>query len=341
MKKIIISLLLLVLSISLIGCKQTLSAEQLSANSIKAWDEAQEKTAEEQIVVKDVNIAGVLKIKNAIIDLNRNIKDDKLVFNLSTRNLSVEVDENAKGVIDVVLDYLNLQGNLKVKHLEEAFSKIGLKMNLIFDKTSINGDIEVLNVADMFKGNMSKSHKVKINQTIENNPEWYGVVNELLKEHIVKDFMPKNIDKIKTGEEYPIEFNEKTIFDVYDKLMKIYGNTKIANSEYTVNRIMYNAFNGNTGEEILKDRIVFENLKAKYNTAKHNKENYIDKMDIKSKFKLVVSKKQLESIFNDVSIATENKKVLQIYKAIETLMNYDKDFLAGDIEIICNNKIGK
>lgn len=341
MKKIFIGMLLLILSCALIGCKQTISAEVISKNTIEMWDKAEEKTAEEQIILKDVSVGGVLKIKNAIIDINRNVKGNRLVFNLATRNLAIEIEDKAKGIIDLVLGYLDLQGNLKVAHLEEAFSKIGLKMNLTFEKTAVNGDIEVLNVKNMFKGNMSTSHKVQVNQALESSQEWYSLVNELLKEHIVKDFAPKGINEIQTSKEYSIAFNQDTIFNVYEKIMKIYGDSKIANSDYTINRVMYDAFAGKTGSEILKDRVVFDNLTAKYELSTFNKEKYISKMDIKSKLKLSISKKQLESIFKDISIAKNNEKVLQIYKAIESLMSYEKDFITGDIQIICNNKILK
>ncbi len=251
--------------------------------------------------------------------------------------MSIKINENVKDIINMFLDYKNLQGNLKVKHLEQAWSKVGLRVNLQLDKNSVEGVIEVLNIKDMFKENLTKPaiFDIKLNDIAEN--EAYKAIYHELKCHPIASFFPTNKDSFNVNKEVPISFDSHEICCIANGFICNNCDKKLGESELTVKHILFDAFADTNAEEIFKNVLSIENPTAKFNLITKNDKKFVDGMNIKSN----ISKNQLETIAKDLTEAYNNEKLFNIYSSVINLLDYENALIEGDMEYSATNRIIK
>lgn len=342
MKKILVFILLSILIFTVVGCNKEVSAEEITNSTKEVWDNSTQNETVEQLSFKNLNIGGIVTIDNLVFDIEKKIKEDKIFLNIETRkNMSVKINENVKDIINMFLDYKNLQGNLKVKHLEQAWSKVGLRVNLQLDKNSVDGIIEVLNVKDMFKENLTKpaTFDIKLNDIAEN--EAYKSIYHELKCHPIASFFPTNKDSFNVNKEVPISFDSHEICCIANGFICNNCDKKLGESELTVKHILFDAFADTNAEEIFKNVLSIENPTAKFNLITKNDKKFIDGMNIKSKIKINISKNQLETIAKDLTDAYNNEKLFNIYSSVINLLDYENALIEGDMEYSATNRIIK
>ena len=320
MKKILVFILLSILIFTVVGCNKEVSAEEITNSTKEVWDNSVQNETIEQLSFKNLNIGGIVTIDNLVFDIEKKIKED---------------------IINMFLDYKNLQGNLKVKHLEQAWSKVGLRVNLQLDKNSVEGVIEVLNIKDMFKENLTKPaiFDIKLNDIAENDA--YKAIYHELKCHPIASFFPTNKDSFNVNKEVPISFDSHEICCIANGFICNNCDKKLGESELTVKHILFDAFADTNAEEIFKNVLSIENPTAKFNLITKNDKKFVDGMNIKGKIKINISKNQLETIAKDLTEAYNNEKLFNIYSSVINLLDYENALIEGDMEYSATNRIIK
>lgn len=342
MKKILVFLLSVVVIVTAISCSRQIPADTLINETQQIWDNSEQNSSTMQLGFKDLNIGGVININNLVFDIEKKIINDKILLNVETRkNMSVKINDNVKGVIDKVLDYKKLEGNLKVKHLEQAWSKIGLKMNFEMDSDNVTGKIELLNAKDMFKGNLSKSIVKDCNLSNLSQNEQYKGIYSYLKAHPIGTLMPKQDGNVSTAKSIPMQFNSKEICGCLECFLQNNCDKRINNSEMTLKHILFDVFGETTAQEIEKNTVILQNPTGKITTIKKNGKNFVDNMKMQAKFSINVSKNQLLVAAKDLTDAYQNEKLYNLLKSMIDVLNYDKALVQGDIDVMINNNILK
>lgn len=342
MKKILGIILLLLLTISLVGCNKEVNVQQVKSTTEEAWDNSTKNESVEQISFKNLNIGGVMKINNLVLDVEKKYDNGKFLVNIETRkNMSVIIDEKVKGIIDMVLDYKNLEGNLKVKHLEQAWSKVGLKVNFEATKDSIVGYVEFLNVKDMFKENMSKSMKIDINLKGEKNKQIVQSIYDELKAHPISMFVPSNKQSMNIGKETSVNCDTTHFCNLANVLFCTNCDKKMKDSDKTIEHILYDTFAETTGEDIVKKVLQISEPMAKYKLSTKDNKEYVSEVNFKSKININISKNQLDIAAKDLTQGEKKKELYNIFKSIIGIMNYDENFVTGELEVLVQNRIVK
>ncbi len=342
MKKILVLILSLLLIFIFAGCNKDVSAEQITNDTKEAWDNSTQNETVEQLSFKNLSIGGIVKIDNLVFDIEKKFKDNKLFLNIETRkNMAIKIDENVKGIIDMVLDYKKLEGNLKVKHLEQAWSKVGLRANFEIDNNSVKGSVDILNVKDMFKENLAKPIHYDINIDNLSKNEEYRKTICALKCHPVSTFFPKNNGNFNISKETPVTFDSKDICSLTDSFICKNCDKKINESEFTLKHILFDTFCDTKAENIINNVIKLENPTAKFKLGSIDGKKYIDSMNVKSKIKVNISKSQLEITAKDLATVYKNEKLSDIYRSIISILNYDTALIEGDMDYFVTNRIIK
>ena len=342
MKKLLIVFLSIVLMLSIVSCDKNVSTEEITNSTKEVWDNSTQNESIEQVSFKNLNIGGVMTIDNLVFDIEKKFKDGKLLVNIETsKNMSIKINEDVKGIIDMVLDYKKLEGDLKVKHLEQAWSKVGLKANFEFDDDTAAGTIQILNVKDMFKANLAKPVKYEFKfDNLKNNEDYKAILCEL-NCHPITTYIPTNKDTFNLSKEVPVscEFNE--FCHISDNFLARHCENCINKSNYTLKHILFDTFADTTASGIFKNAVNIENPTAKFKTSIFSGKKYIDSVNVKSKLKVNISKEQLEIAAKDLSEAYDNPKMHEIYSSIISILNYDSALIEGDMDILITNRIVK
>lgn len=342
MKKVLVIVCTMILAIVLAGCNRQVSSSVITDSTKDVWNNSAETETSEQFIFKNLNIGGVMNINNLIIDVEKKVSKDKILVNVATKNnMSVQIDEKAKGIIDMILDYKKLKGNLKVKHLEQAWSKVGIKSNLEFTGNSVKGVLEILNIKDMFKDNMSKPLKIDINLKNLNKDDSYKKLYNHLKSHPISTFFPTTKDSFNLSKETAVTFDSCKLCEIADGYICKNCDKQINKSNMTLKRVLFDTFAETTADGILKDCLKIENPTAKFKLSSKNGKEFVDSMNVKSKIKLNISKSQLNIIAKDLSVIYNDEKIYEVFKGIESILRYDKSLVSGDMEIIIRTDIIK
>lgn len=342
MKKILGVILLLLVTISLVGCNKEANVAQIISSTEEVWDNSTKNESVEQISFKNLNIGGAMKINNLVLDVEKKYDNGKFLVNIETRkNMSVIIDEKVKGIIDMVLDYKKLEGNLKVKHLEQAWSKVGLKANFEATSDSILGYVEFLNVKDMFKENMAKSLKIDINLNGDNNKQIVEEIYSELKAHPVSMFVPSNKESVNLRKETSVNCDTTHFCNLANILVCTNCDKKMKNCDKTVEHILYDTFSETKGENIVKKVLQIQEPVAKYKMSTKDKKEYVSEVNFKSKIKVNISKKQLDIAAQDLTQGENKEELYNIFKSIIGILNYNESFIDGELEVLVQNRIVK
>lgn len=342
MKKLLLFLLTLTLILTLVGCKKEVQTQALTNSTMQVWDNSTKNESVEQIIFKKLNIGGILDIDNLVLDVEKKFDNGKLLLNVETRkNIAVKIDDKVKSIIDMVLDYKKLEGNLKVKHLEQAWSKVGLKINVQMNESQAKGYIELLNVKDMFKENLSKPLKIDINfENMENNEIYQNFFHQLIS-HPITTFIPQSDNTINVAKEIPINVDKNNICKLADGYICQNCDKKINDSEFTLNHILYDTFAETTAEGIVNKVVQIDNPTAKLNVIKKDGVEFIDGMSVKTNLNINISKSQLDIIAKDLTSVYNNEELYNIYKSIISILNYDTALISSEIEFVTTNRVLK
>lgn len=340
MKKLLLFLLFSILIFTMVGCKKEVSALDITNSTNEIWDSSTKNEATEMIIFKKLNIGGVMDIDNLVFDVEKKFENGKLGLVIETRkNMAVRLNENVKDIIDMVLDYKKLEENLKVKHLEQAWSKVGLKINMQMDENSAHGFVEFLNVKDMFKANLTKPIKIDINLDNLAENQNYQMIYKHLKCHPICTFVPESKVNINVNKQVPVAFETSELSHFADGYICNNCDKRINDSDFTLKHILFDTFSETTGEGIIKNTLQMNDTQAKINVITKDSKQYIDTMSVTSNLNINISKSQLETMAKEFTAAYNNEKLYEIFKSIIGILNYDTALLQSEIEVVVTNRV--
>ncbi len=335
---IISTVLAIVCIMSLVACDEVVSNELVeSTNTV--WNENDKKTATEKVVLKDVNIGGVATIINLDINIERIISKESTIIKLNTSNLVVKVNSEAEKTIQVVLEFLNMHGQVTVAQLESIISKISFELSSTVTSTRVFGSLRINNVVNLFSDQKSEALVLDFDKNKTDNNPWIGLVSAVGNAHLINQFMPTGEENIVTGTTHDVEFVKADGIAIAKSILEGLGDKPLTNPDYTVNKILHNTFGSTDGGAIIEDNINLNNLTSMYSTSTINEAVYISKMTVEGDFNLGISREQLFVLVENITSSINAPEANEIFCILGYMINFDENLAVGKVKIDCEYTI--
>lgn len=335
-KKFFVVALVLVVAVTcmaLAGCSEQNVDELVNSTNV-ALSNSKEMVAKEKVSLKNVDIAGIAKIQNLDIDIERTIKQNKTNIKIETNNNIFKLSDKVNKIIKDVLDILGKESvpQLKAEHIEQALSKIKVIVNADISEDKITGDIKVFNVKNMFSNKVSEPIIINIDLSSKDN-EWVSKSIDLLREHMISEFVPTGTEDIKAGSTYDFEYKGENLPTILNGVLAKYGDNKINGSECSYKDFLSNCFGSSDAKHIIDKYITLSELKGSVTTNSIDKQKYIDSMMMNGKFTVNIDGERLDNIVDNITKCSDNKLIKPIYVLVCLISDFDEHIITGDIEM--------
>lgn len=338
MKKFLYIIMATVLSVicimSLVACDEV-EAKDLVESTNRVWDASDKKKASEKVVLKDVNIGGVATILNLDINIERIISKDSTVIKLNTTNFVVKVNSEAERAIQLVLESLNMHGQVTVAQLESIISKISFELISTMSSSRVFGSLKINNVVNLFSDQKSEALLLEFDKTISDSNPWIGLFSEVGNAHLINQFMPTVEGSLAAGTAYDVEFVKNDGIEITRSILDGLGDNPLMNPDYTANKILHNTFGTTDGGMIIENHVNLSNLTSTYGTSSADEDLYISKMSVTGEFNLSISRDELFILVENVTSAINSPAANKIFCILGVIIKFNENVAVGKVQIDC------
>ncbi len=342
MKKIMYIIMVMLLSIisifTLAGCDD-INMNEIVENTNNVWNEYDTKTAIEKVVLKDVNIAGIATIQNIDINIERVFNKESTMIKINTSNFAIKINKEVEEAVQIVLNAMNMSGAVSVRQLESIISKISFDLNSTMTKTNIKGTLKINNVVNLFSAQKSEALVINFDKTLDDSNMWLTMLADVGRDHLINQFAPTGDKNIETGISHDVEFIKTDGIEIAKSILAAKGDEPLANPDYTINKIFHNSFGTSDAEKIINERIILDNLTAKYELSSKESIKYISKMSIVGDLNIAINNDEIFALVENITSAINSPETNQIFCIMGMIFNFDKSIAVGKVIIDCDYKI--
>lgn len=158
-----------ILIFALVGCTAG-PAKQIESTQ-KAWDEAKNKEATDNFVVKDVNLGKLIVINNVEANLARKFEDNKVAVNAEVKNIAVTFSKDIDSVLKVVTGVISGIPALDTKKIQDNIGALTIKADItLTDLKVLKGSVEINGLDKIIDGQKDKE-TIAIDTTLNYGPK--------------------------------------------------------------------------------------------------------------------------------------------------------------------------